>query len=181
MSTIPPTNQAVGAAANEGASPAAANGNLQQKASSGGLGKDDFLKLMVTQLRHQDPMNPVNDTAFLAQMAQFATLEQITNVGDYSALQLGAQATAQALSLTGKTVTYTDANGKPRTGVVERVVFDKGAATLTIGGVAGISPSAVTEVAETPKTSPEGAAGDSAPNPPAAGDPATVTPKETIR
>lgn len=180
MSTIPPTNPAVGAAANEAPAAAPANGNLQKKANSSGLGKDDFLKLMVTQLRHQDPMNPVDDTQFLAQMAQFATLEQITNVGDYSALQLGAQATAQALSLTGKTVTYLDAEGKSHTGVVERVVFDKGAATLTVGGIAGISPAAVTEVAQTP-ASPKSASGDLAPTPPAAGDPASVTPKETIR
>lgn len=172
MSTIP-ANPSVGATTND-----ASTTSNQQPASSAmksGLGKDDFLKLMVTQLRHQDPMKPVDDTQFLAQMAQFATLEQITNLGDVSALQLGAQATAQALSLTGKTVTYTGADGKSHTGVVERVVFDKGAATLTVGGVPGVPPSAVTEVARTTTSTPD-ASGDSGSPSPAAGNPAPVTP-----
>lgn len=110
------------------------------------LGKDDFLKLMTTQLRRQDPMNPVDDTAFLAQMAQFSTLEGITNLGDTSAQQLAAQATSQALALTGKTVSYVSSDGTTKTGVVDAVVFAKGAATLTIGGETGVQPAAVSVV-----------------------------------
>jgi flagellar basal-body rod modification protein FlgD len=91
-------------------------------------------------------MNPVDDTQFLAQMAQFSTLEQITNLGQTSAQQLAAQATSQALALTGKTVSYVDAKGVTKSGVVDAVVFDQGAATLTIGAEKGISPSAVSIV-----------------------------------
>lgn len=66
--------------------------------SSTSLGKDDFLTLLVTQLQNQDPLNPQADTEFIAQLAQFSQLEQLTNIssdvssiaGDASGTMLGA-------------------------------------------------------------------------------------------
>ena len=50
------------------------------------LGKDDFLRILITQLRYQDPLSPMEDTDFIAQMAQFSTLEQMKNLSqDFSA------------------------------------------------------------------------------------------------
>src|SRR3954451_24678621 len=85
------------------------------------LGKDDFLKLFVAQLQHQDPMNPMQDGEFMGQMAQFSTLEQITNVAkanDQIAADLGM---SRSLALLGRTVSYVDDNMVTHTGVVEKV------------------------------------------------------------
>ncbi len=117
-----------------------------QSSTTKSLGKDDFLKLFVAQLQHQDPMNPMQDGEFMGQMAQFSTLEQMTNVAranDRIAADLGM---SRSLALLGKTVTYVDDQDVAHTGVVEKVVTEGGVAKLTIGGVAGIDPALITEV-----------------------------------
>jgi flagellar basal-body rod modification protein FlgD len=104
------------------------------------MGKDDFLKLLVGQLRHQDPMNPMEDKDFMGQMAQFSQLEQMTNVA--STLQ-----NERAFSLIGREVTYNDKEtGELKSGTVEKVSIDAGKTTLTIGGASNIETAAITEV-----------------------------------
>ncbi len=68
------------------------------------LGKDDFLKLLITQLQNQDPTAPMEDREFIAQMAQFSSLEQMTNMsGEFSRLAR-LISSGQALNLLGREV-----------------------------------------------------------------------------
>lgn len=68
----------------------------------GALGRDDFLNLLVTQLQYQDPLNPMDSTDFTAQLAQFSSLEQLTNMND----QLTALTDTQAALRNSQAVTY---------------------------------------------------------------------------
>jgi len=75
-----------------------------QRVATDELGKDDFLKILITQLTNQDPTAPMEDREFIAQMAQFSTLEQMTNLsGEFQRLT-GLLQSGQAVSLLGKTV-----------------------------------------------------------------------------
>lgn len=68
------------------------------------LGKDDFLKLLITQLSNQDPTNPMENTEFIAQMAQFSSLEQMTNMNESFAKMASMINSSQAANTIGKTV-----------------------------------------------------------------------------
>ena len=110
------------------------------------LGKDAFLKLLTTQLQHQDPLNPMEDSEFMGQMAQFSTLEQITNMAGANTAMADNLAFSKSVSLIGRTVTYLDADKQPQTGKVDRVTTTDGKPALTVGGIDGVDPSSVTEV-----------------------------------
>src|SRR5919197_573900 len=129
MPTIDPTTTTAAAAA---AQP-------DSRTSGAGLGKDDFLKLLVGQLQHQDPSNPTGDTDFIGQMAQFSMLEQLGNLADATHGLIDQTTTQQAVGLLGHTVTYAGPGGTPVTGTVDAVDLVDGRPTLTVAGVAGIS------------------------------------------
>ena len=113
----------------------------QTRKAGSNLDKDAFLKLFAIQMQHQDPSSPMDDSQMMAQMAQFSTLEQISNLADNSLR-------ANVISLIGKKITYTDADGKPVSGTVEKVSTSSGTATLTVDGIGGVDPATVTEVAK---------------------------------
>jgi len=75
------------------------------------LGMQDFLKILLTQLTHQDPLKPMDNQEFMAQMAQFASLEQSRQLGDKVDRLLGLQAATQSVGLIGRTVEVASAEG----------------------------------------------------------------------
>lgn len=116
--------------------PAASSSSTPQApaAPGGALGKDEFLKLFITQMRSQDPMNPMDGQQFAAQLAQFSSVEQLTNISQQlegqaalGASMIGAIGNANAVGLLGHTVTA----------VADKVVVDgdgHGTAVADVGG-----------------------------------------------
>ena len=108
-----------------------------QKANND-LGKDAFLKILITQLSNQDPLDPLKDKDFIAQMAQFSTLEQMTNMNK-SIEQMVSMNKASAVSYIGRLIEYTDDDGLPAYATVGYVRFEEGKIILntTEGDVPG--------------------------------------------
>jgi flagellar basal-body rod modification protein FlgD len=96
------------------------NKSLGEVAVSENLGKDEFMKILIAQLTHQDPTEPMKDTEFIAQMAQFSTLEQITNMTQDFGKLAGILSSSQALGLLGKSIELID-GGQVVSGIVEEV------------------------------------------------------------
>lgn len=89
------------------------------------LGKDAFLKILITQLSNQDPMDPLKDKDFIAQMAQFSTLEQMTNMNK-SIEEMVSMNKATAVGYIGRIIEYTDEEGLPAFSQVGYVRFEEG-------------------------------------------------------
>lgn len=96
----------------------AVNGRQAQQS----LGKDDFLKLLITQLSNQDPTSPMDNTQFIAQMAQFSSLEQMTNMNQEFGKLNNMLVSSQAVGTIGKTVDV-DVGGVKTTGTVDAVTY----------------------------------------------------------
>src|SRR3954462_9095802 len=124
----------------------AAAAATQPKSAAQALGKDDFLKLLVGQLQHQDPLAPSDDQQWIGQMAAFSQLEQVSNMAASTEKIVDTLNTNGALSLIGHPVTYLDSSGAAKTGKVDTVDMADGKATLTVDGVAGIDSGSVTQV-----------------------------------
>jgi flagellar basal-body rod modification protein FlgD len=97
------------------------------------LDKDTFLKLLVAQLKYQDPSNPADSTAFLAQTAQFTQVERLNELKTVGTDQLMSQMMLSASSMVGKTITFAGPDGKDVTGVVTSAHFNGSAPTLRVG------------------------------------------------
>jgi flagellar basal-body rod modification protein FlgD len=115
------------------AAPASSTEATAKTPANDALGKDAFLKLMVAQLKYQNPTSPLDHSQFLAQTAQFNMLEKLEEISKQSAQLLADEGSRTAASMLGRKVTYTDADGKEATGVVSGARLDPAGAVLLVG------------------------------------------------
>jgi flagellar basal-body rod modification protein FlgD len=99
------------------------------------LGRDQFMHLLVTQMRNQNPLDPIKDAEFIAQLAQFSSLEGIEKLNASFGDMLSLQQFTQGSNLIGKTVEYQIADSPLlRHGTVDGVTIRDGAMNLVVGG-----------------------------------------------
>jgi flagellar basal-body rod modification protein FlgD len=110
--------------------------NATGRSNNSTLGKDDFLKILITQLQHQDPSHPLEDKEFIAQMAQFTSVEQLTNMNtEIKALR---QSLGFSPAFIGKQISWTamDAKGAKivKSGVVDGLIFKSSKQFASVNG-----------------------------------------------
>jgi len=122
------------------------------------LGKDAFLKILMTQLQNQDPMNPMEDKDFIAQMAQFSSLEQMTNMASSFEKLASSQSQSQMIAYSdfaGKTVKWDklveSEDGETTEtfsgiGNVEKVQYTNGSVIFILDDGTTIEPANISEV-----------------------------------
>jgi flagellar basal-body rod modification protein FlgD len=127
--------------------PASASNQVQRDNTT--LGKDDFLKILVGELQNMDPMSQSSSdpSQTTMQMTQFSILEQLTNLANSDDSLVSSQKQTQAMSLLGKSVDYTGADGTSAEGSVQQVDFAAdGSVNLTVDGQSGVTLAQITGV-----------------------------------
>ena len=115
------------------------------------MDKDTFLKLLVAQLRYQDPDKPADGTQFVAETAQFTTVEKLTDLATAQQSMLTAQLQLGATQMVGHEISYVDKDGKTRTGVVTAATVNGSTPSVKVGDT-DIALSSVQEVRNTGTT-----------------------------
>ncbi len=91
----------------------------------------DFLRILVTQLNHQDPLKPMDNQEFVTQLAQFTSLQQTQNLNDRMESLLSIQGAMQSVGLIGRTVAISSESGQ-QSGTVSALNFVGGEPRLTV-------------------------------------------------
>ena len=125
---------------------------MNSNAGKQALGSDDFMKLLTTQLTSQDPMNPMKDTEFISQMANFTSLEQMRNLSKSFDTFSSDQKMAAAPAYLGRQVTITNATGDI-TGVVEAIKLNNGKPAVVVNGKT-YDTNLITSIAPAPMPAP---------------------------
>lgn len=111
------------------------------------IGRESFMQLLITQLRYQDPLSPMEDQDFIAQLAQLNTLEQLQTLNNSFELFMQQQNLMRGAELLGKTVQGLDGNGGTVQGTVESVSVRGGEVMLGVGD-SRIALTDVTDIVE---------------------------------
>src|SRR4051812_26604617 len=124
----------VSATSSSAAATAAATSATSSTAGSSQMDSDTFLKLLVAQLKYQDPTSPSDATQFLAQTAQFAVVQKLDALSALDQKVLDASKAQTAAALIGQRVTYTDVAGTSHTGTVTGTTVGQQVPNLTVDG-----------------------------------------------
>ena len=110
-----------------------ANSTSSSLGGSAQVSQNQFLQLMVTQLKSQDPLSPTDNGQMLAQLAQFSTLSGMEKLNTSFSEMLTLQEVSQGTGLIGKKISYTKSNGSAASGTVASVGMTNGSLNLNIG------------------------------------------------
>lgn len=105
-------------------------------AAASSLGLDDFVKVLTTQLTYQDPLKPMDNQEFMAQMAQFTALEQTQQINDRMQQLIDNQATLQSIGLIGRSIDFSTATGRS-SGTVTALSLQGDSPVLTVALAGG--------------------------------------------
>jgi flagellar basal-body rod modification protein FlgD len=119
-------------------SPTASANALQ----SNSLGIQDFMKILLTQLSYQDPLKPMDNQQFMAQIAQFTALQQTQQLNDKIDSLISTQASLQSVGLIGRTVDITTDTGTV-TGTVNALSFSGTSPQLSLTTTSGAQLSSI--------------------------------------
>lgn len=130
-----------------------ANKPSATRTGSSNLGKDEFLKILMTQLQNQDPLNPMEDKEFIAQMAQFSTLEQTTNMASMMEKFINVQNQSDSIlkysEMIGKKVEWKNSEAETGIGIVNSIKKTEAGIMLELDNGKEISSDNVVKVTKT--------------------------------
>ena len=123
------------------------SGSRTEGAASAALDENAFMKLLVAQLKYQNPMQPADGQQYMSQMAVFAQVEKLGQLVAASQEQAAWQQRVSAEGLVGRTVSALARDDSTVTGVVESVVHDEDGTSLVLSDGTEVDPGTVTRVA----------------------------------